>query len=1266
MGSRTAEVGQADPACRGPADSFPPCIAGRGNPPGPARGVSCGPRAAASLASSLEVTEHSFPSGTRRAWNLLARLPADRSITARRVVAEMNSGAPPHHDVAVALLGAINLRTTRTTRPVLGQKQQMLLCLLSVSPGRPISSDQLTDALWDGRPPATASAALRVHVARLREALATVAAPTPKLVHASPGYALEILDERIDSVRFGSLLGESAASDLRAKLRQLESALELWRGEPYGGLRGPELLDVEARRLRQLYEAALEDHAEVLLRLGENQLATAELEALIRADPLRERRSMLLMIALYRAGRQAESLEVYENLRRTLSDELGLVPSTELRQAQGAVLNQDDGALQRLVPREPDQISVVSQTARLPWWLESTLTTKMHGRDAVMVRLMDEVSRRDPAATEPGVQVLLLRGEAGVGKTRLLAELASRLANRGLRVLAGWCDPEGVIPFRPLSEALRHLVDESSASLWPSAVSRAADRITRYFEDERHGAGDPETDRLRYFEAAAGLLRLAGEHFPLLLAIDDVQWLDPSSAAMLRYLLRQPMPHRVVVVACYRSDPAEHSRAWSLSLEELTRLSACTTYDVSDLAPEEATRIVSDLLSEQERGTAETLAKRILPVTGGNPLWVREATLALSMAAAAGQPREHVPVPASMLATASHRLNQLSPRTRNLLVAAAILGQRFTLEEVASVGAMTYDEALVALDEAHAAQLVVEVSSHADSFTFRHALLREAILELVPNRRRKWWHLAAGDYYAARSDPKSALLRAFHLLEAVPLCAPDTAAHACFVAAKAALETLAFEEAVRVLEQALSLAQSGTRAGDSIRCDLLVQLGHARSYRGEVEASEQAFMAAADIARSLADPSRLATAALGDDFDTRALTPSDSRIALLLEAVTALGSDDSTLSISVASAYVATTSIARGPAGVRDLAAETIDRARRLGDPAVLSKALLAWLTCTNATATPTRRLDVVTEALQLAEAAGHPSRAARARLARLGCLLRLGRTAEAVEEYQRYRDQAEATRVPRHLWQSEVVAATLYRLSGQFEQAESFAEHALRIGEEFGVAEARMVFGVHTFFLRMHQGRLAELRPIADSYAKSRPDLLSWKLSAALTASAAGDGQAAERTLDEYVERLPDFDPDSEFWAAQLMQGAQLAAELQAEPDVAEQIWRRLLPRRGQFEVFGATTGSLGPVDRALGGLAACRGDHATARAFLFEALEQCRRMNAMPWLVWSGADLVIELTKTGHTSDAGAIIDLVAGTAQRLGMAGQRRRVLEARAAW
>jgi tetratricopeptide (TPR) repeat protein len=443
------------------------------------------------------------------------------------------------------------------------------------------------------------------------------------------------------------------------------------------------------------------------------------------------------------------------------------------------------------------------------------------------------------------------------------------------------------------------------------------------------------------------------------------------------------------------------------------------------------------------------------------------------------------------------------------------------------------------------------------------------------------------------------------------------------------------------------------------RCARLRPCGHALAYQGEDSASNEAFAAAASVARALHDPSRLAVAALGDDLDTRALTPSPARVELLAEALAALGEELSPLRVAVASAYVALGSRTLGAGRVRGLADETVRLARRLGDPLALSKALLAWTTCANTSADPLERLGVTTEALGLAEASGHASRAARARLTRVAALIRLGRAEEAVAEHARYRQLAESSQVPRHRWHADVVAAALHRLGGRFPEADDAAASALATGRRFEIAEAPLAFGVHTFFVHLHRGRLAELRSPLEGFVASRPDLVLWRLGAALAAVEAGDLEPARAVLDEFVAVLPDLDGEDEFSSDQLLLTSQLASLLDAGAEVAEMLWPRLLPLRGQFEVFAASAATLGPVDRALGLLAAQRGQHEDAVSLLSGALNLCRRMGAEPWGVWTAADLALELRAVHDCASAERTAGSALGIAEKLAMGGQARRL-------
>jgi predicted ATPase len=350
----------------------------------------------------------------------------------------------------------------------------------------------------------------------------------------------------------------------------------------------------------------------------------------------------------------------------------------------------------------------------------------MFGREQLLDALLQRV--RDGAvehSRSSRVQVLLLRGEAGVGKTRLLAELARRMSDGDARVLAGWCDAEGVVPFRPLMEAFRQVVDEGGAA-WPSSVAKAAAFVARYLTDaaDARQRTDPEADRLRFFESMANLLHELARHGPLVLAIDDIHWLDPSSAALLRYLLRQPVPHPVVVAACYRSDPTEHTSAWARTLEELQRQPDSSPVDVTDLTAEASARLIAEVTAEVGLQDADALAHRILPITGGNPLFVREVVTQLSVSGNLEDGGDSVPVPSTMLATVAHRLQSLSATAQGVVNAAAVVGREFALEDVAAVTHYSADTVLAALDEARSLRLVDEVPGRFDGFAFRHAAAR--------------------------------------------------------------------------------------------------------------------------------------------------------------------------------------------------------------------------------------------------------------------------------------------------------------------------------------------------------------------------------------------------------------------------------------------------------------------------------------------------------------------------------------------------------------
>jgi len=218
-----------------------------------------------------------------------------------------------------------------------GRKQRALLAVLLLAPNRAQSVDRLIDAVWPAGPPTAAANALQYHVSQLRKALGDGG----PIVTQEPGYLIRIDPDQIDLFRFERLVADAEGADAARASRLLTEALALWRGEPLEDLADDATARAEIQRLQAGRLAALQLRIEADLGLGRHTQLIPELEALVREHPLHERLVGALMQALYGAGRQADALEVYRTTRRTFVAELGIEPSTSLRELEQTILRQD-------------------------------------------------------------------------------------------------------------------------------------------------------------------------------------------------------------------------------------------------------------------------------------------------------------------------------------------------------------------------------------------------------------------------------------------------------------------------------------------------------------------------------------------------------------------------------------------------------------------------------------------------------------------------------------------------------------------------------------------------------------------------------------------------------------------------------------------------------------------------------------------------------------------------------------------------------------
>jgi predicted ATPase/DNA-binding SARP family transcriptional activator len=306
-----------------------------------------------------------------------------------------------HAAIEFRLLGPVEAVRNGSALPLGGPRQRALLALLLIERGRPVSADRLVDELWRGEPPPGATATLPSYVSRLRAAVGA----TPPITSAASGYRIDVAADEVDAVRFEQLVATGREALERGAIarasERLRAALALWRGQPFAGVGEISALFEEAQRLDELRLLALEARIEADLRAGRAAELVEELEALVVAQPYRERFWHQLMLALYRAERQADALGAYQRARTLLDQELGIEPAEELKALERSILRHD-------VPpaRSPEQ------RHNLPAPLTSFI-----GRETELA----EVERLLENA-----RLVTLTGVGGVGKTRLAVEAARR------------------------------------------------------------------------------------------------------------------------------------------------------------------------------------------------------------------------------------------------------------------------------------------------------------------------------------------------------------------------------------------------------------------------------------------------------------------------------------------------------------------------------------------------------------------------------------------------------------------------------------------------------------------------------------------------------------------------------------------------------------------------------------------------------------------------------------------------------------------------
>ncbi len=510
----------------------------------------------------------------------------------------------------VRLFGELEAQHAGVPVPVRGAKQRALLALLALRPGQPVSADRLIDVLWGDGQAANPANALQAQIGQLRRTLGPAA-----ILTTEAGYALDAGPEDVDVVRFEQLVTQgrrlAEAGQPAGASAALGEALGLRRGEPLADFTYAGFFDAERTRLDELTLVAIETRAGADLALGRHGELAAELEAWCRAHPLRERLWELLILALYRAGRQAEALAAYTEVRDRLAGELGIDPGPSLRDLQARILAQDPSLSPEPVPPEPLPSEPLPPAPGSPGpavLLETKFYVPRSRRDLVpRPRLAERLDRGS------ALKLVLVSAPAGFGKTTLLTEwLAAGPAAPAGERRAAWlsldrADNDPVSFWTYVIAALRTVapgVGDSALTLLQAAQPPPIETVlTALLNDLGAAAGD------------------------IVLVLDDYHGIDASDVQGGMAFLLDHLPPWLHVVIASRADPALPLARWR-ARGELTEIRA------SELrfTPDEAAAYLNQMMGLQL--TAEDVAALEARTEG----WIA----ALQLAALSMQGRDDV------------------------------------------------------------------------------------------------------------------------------------------------------------------------------------------------------------------------------------------------------------------------------------------------------------------------------------------------------------------------------------------------------------------------------------------------------------------------------------------------------------------------------------------------------------------------------------------------------------------------------------------------
>jgi DNA-binding SARP family transcriptional activator/predicted ATPase len=702
--------------------------------------------------------------------------------------------------LVITLLGGFSL--TYCDRPVpelTGGRSQALLAYLVLHRHTPQPRQRIAFDLWPESSDEQARANLRKELSRLRQVL-----PNPDTLLRVDSKTLQWRPDgnfSSDAVEFEAIVkAVEQTTDTNAIQTQLEQALALYRGDLLPDF-DDEWIVAERERLHQIRLRALVTLINLLEEQQDYPSALTYTQQLLRVDGLNESTYATLMRLHGLKGDRAKALQVYHQCMTMLREELGIDPSANTRKLYEQLLREDEVSEGR---SSSDSNGVSPVLSRLSPQRSPLPRSPLVGREPEWVSIQQWASamlrqerggNRGNAVMDAESTVFLLAGEPGIGKTRLLEELQTFAQSSHAQILWGrGFAAETMRPYGIWTDALRSAAIAATTNL-PPALG--------FLLPELGQPSSAPPDPSHLFDAVVQLLVQWANQAPLLVVLDDIQWIDEASSALLHYAIRLLRPFPVLFALAARSQELTENAAISRVVQALRREQRLQSLELPALDREQT----ADLIRHSQTTIAPSLslavANQVFIDSGGNPLFALEIARFSAGDAARSLGQNQPSCAHTLEALIGDRLNQLDDTTREILPWAAALGRSFKPSTVAEVAEYSVGKLLTAIAQLEQ-QAIVRASNALEDemgYDFAHDIVRQVVYQQISEPRRQLIHRQIARKLQEQAAPDRAL-------------ASDIAYHAALGGDRALATSAALAAAERCLKlfayaEALELAQQG-------------------------------------------------------------------------------------------------------------------------------------------------------------------------------------------------------------------------------------------------------------------------------------------------------------------------------------------------------------------------------------------------------------------------------------------------------------------------